>query len=130
MTTLGATVAGVNPPRDFGRIDSRYIVRAVTGGGSHFFDRPTMRFFDSRVAHTGWQIIDPAGWDHQYVVVTSERFDSHSPRLYTVRLFTMTDHGRRVHHADDVRGFQGYGSARAAGRAAEEWARELAAGVA
>ena len=114
--------------RDVFPIDSRYIVQAVTGAGSHFFDDATMRFFSSRVAATGWRVADPAGWDHTYVLVTSECGPS-GVRAYTVRVFTMSDYGRRVDRRDDAAGFQGYGSRSSAHRAAERVARSIAAGV-
>lgn len=115
--------------RDVFPIDSRYIVQAVTGAGSHFFDDAAMRFFSSRVAGSGWRVSDPAGWDHTYVVVTSERGPS-GVRAYTVRVFTMSDYARRVDRRDDSAGFQGYGSRVAAHRAAERLAREIASGSA
>lgn len=43
--------------------------------GQHFFDKSTMRFFDSRVCR---KVIGN-------YFVTSERFDSTSPRRYTLR---------------------------------------------
>ena len=112
--------------RDVFRTDSRYIVQAVTGAGSHFFDDSAMRFFASRVAATGWRVADPGGWDHTYVVVTSECGPS-GVRAYTVRVFTLSDYGRRVDRRDDSAGFQGYASRSAAHRAAERLARDLAA---
>lgn len=115
--------------RDVFPIDSRYIVQSVTGAGSHFFDDSAMRFFSSRVAATGWRVSDPAGWDHTYVVVTSERGPS-GVRAYTVRVFDMSDYGRRVVRREDSAGFQGYGSRVAAHRAAGRLAREIASGVA
>ena len=115
--------------RDVFPIDSRYIVQAVTGAGSHFFDHAAMRFFSSRVAGSGWRVSDPAGWDHTYVLVTSECGPS-GVRAYTVRVFDMADYGRRVVRRDDSAGFQGYGSRGAAHRAAERVAREIASGVA
>lgn len=119
----------VTAVRDVFRMDSRYIVQAVTGAGSHFFDDAAMRFFASRVAGTGWRVSDPAGWDHTYVVVTSECGPS-GVRAYTVRVFTLSDYGRRVERRDDAAGFQGYASRGAAHRAAERVARSIAAGAA
>ena len=117
--------------RDVGRIDSREIVRDVRGTGSHFFDVETMRFFSSRVARTGWKIADRDGWNHTYVVVTSERDEyTDQPRRYTVRVFDLSDYARRVRIRHDSAGFQGYGSSAAANRAAERVAREIASGVA
>lgn len=53
---------------------------AVKAEGSHFFDAASMRFFNSRIApgvkHT----------DAGIVFITSEQFDSRSPRLYTIRI--------------------------------------------
>jgi hypothetical protein len=119
----------VGKVRDVFPIDSRYIVQAVDGAGSRFFDDSSMRFFSSRVASSGWKIADPAGWDHTYVLVTSECGPS-GVRAYTVRVFTMSDCARRVDRVDDAAGFQGYGSRVSAHRAAARLARELAVAVA
>ena len=121
----------VTTVRDVFPIDSREIVRDVNGAGSHFFDSATMRFFASRVARSGWRVSDPDGWDHTYVVVTSERDEyTNGPRRYTVRVFTMSDYARSVSVREDLAGFQGYGSRVAASRAAKRVARSIAAGVA
>jgi len=96
-------------------IDSRYIVQAVQGAGSHFFSPSSMRFFSSRVAQSGWAI-DLGQGDVQYVVVTSERdtYRDTNPREYTVRWFIVTNNGRSVEAGSDDQGFQGYSSARSA----------------
>lgn len=76
--------------------------------GSHFFDADTMRFFRSRIApritHT----------EQGIVFITSEQFDSNSPRLYTVRI--MQENGQ----VKDFGGFQGYKTLQAARKAAKE----------
>lgn len=46
--------------------------------GFHFFSKSTMRFFSSRIETKGTLI------NRQYFI-TSEKFDSSSPRLYTIR---------------------------------------------
>jgi hypothetical protein len=96
-------------------IDSRYIVQAVTGAGSHFFSPSSMRFFSSRVSGSGWAI-EMGGGDMQYVVVTSERdtYRDSNPREYTVRWFIVTDQGRALECGSDDQGFQGYATARQA----------------
>ena len=96
-------------------IDSRYIIQAVQGAGSHFFSPSSMRFFSSRVAQSGW-VIELGGGDMQYVVVTSERdtYRDTNPREYTVRWFIVTDNGRSLECGSDDQGFQGYSSARSA----------------
>ena len=45
--------------------------------GYHFFDKDAMRFFDSRLSEEVY--------GGKYFI-TSERFDSRSPRLYTIRM--------------------------------------------
>lgn len=44
--------------------------------GKHFFDADTMRFFRSRILPTIY---------HGEFFITSEQFDSESPRRYTIR---------------------------------------------
>lgn len=67
---------------------------------SHFFDRATMRFFHSRVSplilHMSLGI----------VFITSEQFDTDSPRRYTIRL--MENSG----NVGDIGEFQQYDSYR------------------
>lgn len=87
------------------------IVRATKDGGSHFFDPETMRFFCSRISdkiHHG-----PGG----IFFVTSERFNSVSPRYYTVRQFNPA-----TASINTVARFQGYKTSESAHRAAEKFA--------
>jgi len=49
--------------------------------GFHFFSRDTIRFFNSRISEIVYQ--GPGG----VYFVTSERYDSWTPRWYTVRRF-------------------------------------------
>jgi hypothetical protein len=109
-------------------IDSRYIVQDVKGAGSPFFDRSSMRFFSSRVAGSGWVIFEENEIDRTYVVVTSERdtYRDTNPREYTVRVFVMSDHCRKVSCSSDGRGFGGYSSGRSARVAAAKLVAELA----
>lgn len=61
------------------------IIEANGNAGQHFFDRDAMRFFNSRVyADLYVEKGEEQGEDVTYFV-TSERQDSDSPRLYTVR---------------------------------------------
>jgi len=53
-------------------------VQANRACGHHFFDASAMRFFDSRVE--SWHPVTGGA-----LFVTSEQFDSKSPRLFTVR---------------------------------------------
>jgi hypothetical protein len=57
-------------------------VSHATGG--HFFDTGAMRFFDSRVGGFILRNDDTSGY-----FVTSERYDYKSPRLYTVRRYSL-----------------------------------------
>ena len=90
--------------------------RLADNAGSHFFDRDAMWFFDSRVLGDAWRVGDT------WLFVTSERFRGFlvpdGERRYTVRFFY---NGRM----GDVGGFQAYGSARAAKRAASRAAHLL-----
>jgi hypothetical protein len=118
------------PARDFHAIDSRYIEQAVTGAGSPFFAPQTKRFFSSRSAGSGWRVNNQDGWNHTYVLVTSEQ-NKHGDfaRLYTVRVFVLADHGRRVRVFEDSAGFQGYASRDGAHRAGLRVARQIAGGA-
>lgn len=49
----------------------------------HFFDKSAMRFFNSRLSDGGYSN------GKEVYFVTSERFDSNSPRLYTIRKLTL-----------------------------------------
>ncbi len=73
----------------------RQIEYANTSAGHHFFSPSTMRFFRSKVASRN--VINGRYF------ITSEQFDTSSPRLYTIRR---------------VGEFQQYGSVEAAQRAA------------
>ena len=86
------------------------IKRANADAGHHFFERSTMRFFDSRIASR-----HPIGGRY---FVTSERFSLAYPRLYTVR--ECGENG----HVNTVGKFQAYITVEAAKRAAEQLARE------
>lgn len=56
--------------------DMAHLRRAVTGSGSHFFDRDAVKFFNSRIGTTLY--------GHRFFV-TSEAMDADSPRVYSVR---------------------------------------------
>lgn len=81
--------------------------------GGHWFDRGALRFFRSRVLEGTY----PAGAVTFFV--SSERFSDDVKRAYSVRY--MTADGM----VETFGGFQGYGSARAARRAAERAAHLL-----
>lgn len=107
------------------RVATSKIVGVVTDSGSHFFDRDTMRFFQSRAAQSGWEIVNPEGMTHGFTLVTSEPDIRGNDRRYTVRLFVLSGDGRMVTHTDDAAGFRGYGSRAEANR----MARHLAVGL-
>ena len=83
-------------------VDVDHIKLANKNFGGHWFDRSTMRFFDSRVGH--------AAYGGRYFI-SSERYDHNSPRLYTIRAIT---EDRSI---DTVGDFQAYASHAAAARA-------------
>ena len=67
------------------RLDKRLtiddVITANKVNGYHFFDKSTMRFFNSRIMtklNEGYLI------NNKYFI-TSEKFDDNSPRLYTIR---------------------------------------------
>lgn len=75
-------------------------IRAIAdGAGSHFFDRDTMQFFNSRLLNDVYPAETNIGkWDARtgnvFYFITSERFESlysdPKPRHYTVRKMTLT----------------------------------------
>lgn len=81
--------------------------------GSHFFDKDTMRFFNSRIVGN---VINHSKDPRIAYFVTSEKRDD-EPRLYTVR----KQIGCRIESASK---FQEFGSAAAAKRAALRLARK------
>lgn len=70
----------------FEYINQGEIMRMAKG---HFFDKSSMRFFNSRLAQYGYRKItctDKETIYHNLVFfVTSEKYDYKSPRLYTIR---------------------------------------------
>lgn len=102
-------------------------IRAVAdGAGSHFFNRDTMRFFQSRLLSGVW-ILD--GNDckpgHRYLFVTSERYDD-APRHYTVRIMTLGTVRDNRPAVDIDTLFGPYSSAREARAAMDAHARNVA----
>lgn len=83
----------------------------------HFFDRDTIRFFDSviypnvRTGYDGWYFI------------TSEKFDTGWPRLFTIR--KIDENGK----IDTVGKFQGYQTFEDALKSASEFAKAEREGV-
>lgn len=51
----------------------------------HWFDKETMRFFNTKVVSNVYPSIG------KVFFVSSEKFDNKSPRLYTVRSFDLSD---------------------------------------
>lgn len=58
--------------------------------GSHFFDKETMRFFNSRILSDLYRVDDSRGY-----FVTSERFSYNTPRTYSVRYYVV------IHNNDE-----------------------------
>jgi hypothetical protein len=88
---------------------------------SYFFSPGAMRFFDSRVLR-GLYVVEEEADRFRALFITSERYDETSPRLYTVRVVTLTadrlDDGSTVYRQDidQVGEFQAYDTAAAARR--------------
>ncbi len=80
-------------------IDLSAVKEAIKKGDRHWFDRDTMRFFNSRVSHDAYKVRDKAWF------VSSERQDEDDahPRLYSVRVCDLAT-GR----INTVGTFQGY----------------------
>lgn len=87
--------------------DLNYLKSKCDQFGSYFFTKDSMAYWNSKVVKV--LRIDP----NTYRMVTSERMDMDSPRLYTVREFTILSDSVR----DTVIGeFQQYTSAREANK--------------
>ena len=87
--------------------DLDYLKAKCDQFGNYFFTPGAMRFFNSRIGKV--LRID----ENTYRMVTSERMDMDSPRLYTVREFTVLSDSVR----DTVIGeFQQYTSTREANK--------------
>jgi len=71
---------------------------------NHFFDRATMRFFNSRISDMCYSTTN----GKEMFFVSSERFDDMSPRLYTVRVAKLDENGHLT--IDTVSEFQEYAS--------------------
>lgn len=124
------TTATEARPAELVNVDE--IRREVRAAGSHFFDEGAMRFFSSRLARTGWKVLDGRGGAF-FVLVTSERFESYSeevpdgPRRYSVRVWRVFDWSRQHDEiAGDVgENFQQYETSEHAHRRAREIAEAL-----
>ena len=93
-------------------VSRRVLERANRSAGHHFFDRDTMRFFDSRVASFGYRA---SGLGVVYFV-TSEKCRGCGPRLYTVRM--MLADGTTAYPAGED--FQKHATGRRADAAADQ----------
>lgn len=71
--------------------------------GHFFFDRDSMDYFNSKVYPNTRALIDADGDAVGTLFVTSEQYNEHSPRLFTVRLF---DH--KTKQISDIGGFQAW----------------------
>ena len=97
-----------------------HVIARADRAGSHFFDKATMRFFNSRLLPATLTQMDATG--DRFRFVTSERFDANSRRSYTVRSVTfyrVADNNgtpRERVEVNTVGEFQAYGSAAQARR--------------
>lgn len=102
---------------DFGtRLTIDELKSLVTSAGSHFFDRGSMKFFNSRVNSEVWAVSD--GW----IFLTSEQFQpSQGPaekRKYTIRKVVIQDGDLYITEPEGhTDGFQKYFSTSEAKRA-------------
>ena len=90
-------------------VDAHDIKMIAHNRGSHFFDPASMRFFDSRLAGTGYKL------NGDLYFITSEQFHDqshHGERKYTIRVMRKnSDRG-----IEDIGGFQKYGDSASAKR--------------
>lgn len=89
----------------------------------HFFDKGSMRFFNSRIAEYGYNGIlcndKETIYSDLVFFVTSEKFDYKSPRLYTIRRLNRTT-GEII----TVGEFQAYKTSSGANKKAQKLAME------
>ena len=69
------------------------IMQLCADANCHFFEHDTMRFFKSKVVSDYAAEIDGGA---AYRFITSEQFDSSSPRLFTVRELRVRSEHRHV----------------------------------
>ena len=86
--------------RDIERMDSR--------NGGHFFDAGAMRFFKSRTSEAGIEL------DDKIYFVTSERFDSSTPRYYSVRYYDQSANNTDRCKIETLGEFQQYATSKQA----------------
>ena len=97
-----------------------HVIARADRAGSHFFDKATMRFFNSRVLNATLTQMDATGDVFRFV--TSEKMDYADKRTYTVRSCTFyreaDNNGtpREKVEFDTVGEFRQYGSAAQARR--------------
>lgn len=93
----------------------------------HFFDKGSMRFFNSRLSEYGYQCkevvkigkYDEYNYHNIIFFVTSEKYDHKSPRLYTIRKLTINTGA-----IETVGDFQQYKSRDTAHRWAQKYAMD------
>lgn len=85
-------------------------------GHTHWFDRDTMRFFNSRVGSNTYPTNNP----YITLFVSSERFDEKTKRYYSIRSYDS-----QTHDIDTIGEFQQYDSSRVANREAKRIAQTI-----
>lgn len=122
-TTTATTALPIALPRLLTVTDLRVFLAKspLLASPSYFFSPGAMRWFNSRVL-TGLYIVEEQADRFRALFITSERLDETTPRLYTVRVVTLTAHlladGSTAyrHDIDQVGEFQAYETAAAARR--------------
>lgn len=96
------------------------------GAGSHFFSPGAMRFFDSRILSSEWNVDGPQTKPGaRFVFVTSEVYDD-EPRHYKVRIMTLgMQRDNRPSVDIDTVNDERYETAREARMAAQLYVAEL-----
>ena len=87
--------------------------------GGHFFDKDTMKFFNSRVLSDLYRVDDSKGY-----FVTSERYED-EPRTYSVRYYVVTHNDEKNSDQIDI-GSVDEGYQLATAHRAKKMAKELA----
>lgn len=96
------------------------IKRANKACGGHWFDRSSMRFFNSIVS----KVVHPSPHQDRTYFVSSEQFDDSTPRLYSVRVVFWSGNMPGAGNIETIGEFQKYETLAAAQSAAAKFAAQ------
>lgn len=93
-------------------------IRRHSQGKTHFFDKDSMRFFNSRIGQNAYSTNNP----FITLFVTSEKYENRYSGTSEARYYTIRSYDSRTGSVDTVGEFQAYSSSKEANR----WAKFLA----